>query len=56
MTGRRNREDDNGYREDDGPRAHRKKVEYKGIRSLTISEIKGTGQEVPLFRHYTIHD
>jgi nitrogen regulatory protein PII len=25
-------------------------------KSLTISEIKGTGEEVPLFKHYTIHD
>ncbi len=33
-----------------------KKLEQLGIRSLTISEIKGTGEEVPLFKHYTIHD
>jgi nitrogen regulatory protein PII len=33
-----------------------KKLEHMGIKRLTISEIKGTGDEVPLFRHYTIHD
>ncbi len=33
-----------------------KKLEHMGIRSLTISEIRGTGEEVPLFKHYTIHD
>jgi nitrogen regulatory protein P-II 1 len=33
-----------------------KKLERMGIWSLTISEIKGTGEEVPLFKHYTIHD
>ncbi len=33
-----------------------KKLEQLGIRSLAISEIKGTGEEVPLFKHYAIHE
>jgi nitrogen regulatory protein PII len=32
------------------------KLEQLGIRNLTISEIKGIGEEVPLFKPYTIHD
>jgi Amt family ammonium transporter len=33
-----------------------KKLENGGIKNLTISEIKGTGEDVPLFKHYAIHN
>ncbi len=33
-----------------------KALETIGVRGLTISVVKGTGQEVSLFRPYTIHD
>jgi nitrogen regulatory protein P-II 1 len=33
-----------------------RKLEHIGIRNLTISEIKGIGEEVPLFKPYTIRD
>lgn len=32
-----------------------KSLEAVGIRHLTISEIKGIGEQVPLFTPYTIH-
>lgn len=33
-----------------------KSLEEKGIRGMTISEIKGIGREVRLYKPYTIHD
>lgn len=33
-----------------------KELEKEGIRGVTITEVKGTGQEVALFRPYTIHN
>jgi nitrogen regulatory protein P-II 1 len=33
-----------------------KSLERSGIRGMTISEVKGTGQQVPLFKPYTIHN
>ncbi len=32
-----------------------KALEDKGIRGMTITEIKGTGREVRLYKPYTIH-
>ena len=33
-----------------------KSLEEKGIRGITITEIKGVGREVRLYKPYTIHD
>lgn len=33
-----------------------KSLEKAGMRGMTISEVKGTGEQVTLFRPYTIHN
>ena len=33
-----------------------KSLEERGIRGMTITQIKGTGREVRLYRPYTIHN
>ncbi len=33
-----------------------KSLEKRGIKGMTISEIKGIGEQVQLYRPYTIHD
>jgi nitrogen regulatory protein PII len=33
-----------------------KSLEQAGIRGMTISEVKGTGEQVQLFKPYTIHN
>jgi nitrogen regulatory protein P-II 1 len=33
-----------------------KSLEDKGIRGMTITETRGVGEEVPLYRHYAIHN
>lgn len=32
-----------------------KSLEEEGIRSVTVSEVKGTGEQVQIFKPYTIH-
>ncbi len=49
-------EDGDGHREDDALRHIVRKLKQLGIRSLTISEMRGTREEVPLFKHYPIHE
>jgi nitrogen regulatory protein PII len=56
MIGGRNHEDDTAIMRTIAFEHIVKKLEHMSIRSLTISEIKGTGEEVPLFKRYTIHD